>query len=505
MDALADDDDLGEDEENPQRLRDMRRQLRRRANLEDEEEVDEYGDEDVVEDSAKPNLHSGIPIPEDGVTGEEDDPFRDISRKTIVEKENSYQARRHQRELPTERIDPFNVKNNAVAAEDRRSFREVMQTREAERERQLEEEKQKQRDDAGAAGMDLDPSPTDVQQRSQWDDDAASETTAAASKWGDTPATAASATPSRRKSRWDETPVASSVGSATPSRRSRWDQTPVSTVEGTPGGGRSGRSRWDETPVAAHGTGRMTTPAARGPGGTPVATPTLGQLMMTPGAYLDAELRSRPMTDEDLDSILPPTGFKVMQAPPNYVQVNTPARKQITTPTPMAGAEYFSMGEMAEAAPLALEHLPTPKDGSGDLPPLKPSDQKHFEKLRDDVDEMTLSMDEIRERRILMLLLRIKNGTPPIRKIAMRQITDRARDLGAKPLFDKILPLLMSQSLEEQERHLLVKVIDRILYKLDDLVRPHVHQILVVVEPLLIDEDHYARVCDDFLLLRLRN
>ena len=57
-----------------------------------------------------------------------------------------------------------------------------------------------------------------------------------------------------------------------------------------------------------------------------------------------------------------------------------------------------------------------------------------------------------------------------------------------------ILPLLMSPTLEDQERHLLVKVIDRVLYKLDDLVRPYVHKILVVIEPLLIDEDYYARV-----------
>lgn len=32
------------------------------------------------------------------------------------------------------------------------------------------------------------------------------------------------------------------------------------------------------------------------------------------------------------------------------------------------------------------------------------------------------------------------------------------------------------------------------LYKLDDLVRPFAHKILVVIEPLLIDEDYYARV-----------
>lgn len=40
----------------------------------------------------------------------------------------------------------------------------------------------------------------------------------------------------------------------------------------------------------------------------------------------------------------------------------------------------------------------------------------------------------------------------------------------------------------------MLQVIDRILYKLDELVRPFVHKILVVIEPLLIDEDYYARV-----------
>jgi splicing factor 3B subunit 1 len=94
----------------------------------------------------------------------------------------------------------------------------------------------------------------------------------------------------------------------------------------------------------------------------------------------------------------------------------------------------------------------------------------------------------------MKLLLKVKNGTPPQRKQALRQITDKARDFGQGPLFNHILPLLMSPTLEDQERHLLVKAIDRVLYKLDDLVRPHVHKILVVIEPLLIDEDYYARV-----------
>ena len=54
--------------------------------------------------------------------------------------------------------------------------------------------------------------------------------------------------------------------------------------------------------------------------------------------------------------------------------------------------------------------------------------------------------------------------------------------------------LRRSATLEDQERHLLVKVIDRMLYKLDYLIRPYVHKILIAIEPMLIDEDYYARV-----------
>ena len=96
----------------------------------------------------------------------------------------------------------------------------------------------------------------------------------------------------------------------------------------------------------------------------------------------------------------------------------------------------------------------------------------------------------MKERQIIRLLLRIKNGTPPVRKMALRQITDKAQEFGAGPLFDKTLPLLMEHTLEDQERHLLVKVIDRVLYKLNDLVRPYVHKILGIIEHLLIDEDY---------------
>ncbi len=54
------------------------------------------------------------------------------------------------------------------------------------------------------------------------------------------------------------------------------------------------------------------------------------------------------------------------------------------------------------------------------LPELKPEDEQHFSKLLQDVDETTLEPAELRERKIMTLLLKIKNGTPPMRKAALR-------------------------------------------------------------------------------------
>lgn len=51
--------------------------------------------------------------------------------------------------------------------------------------------------------------------------------------------------------------------------------------------------------------------------------------------------------------------------------------------------------------------------------------------------------EEMLEREVLTLLLKIKNGMPSQRKTAMRQLTNRAREFGAGLLIDSILPLLM--------------------------------------------------------------
>ena len=332
------------------------------------------------------------------------------------------------------------------------------------------------------------------------------------------------AMPTPARSRWDATPAASIGVDATPAAggatTSKWDATPaaggarasVSKWDATPSGvGETPsrkRSRWDETPQAMDGA----TPSGA-VGATPVggmgATPMGAAGMMTPaygGAIsaqtaeerkrseheLDIEIRNRPLTDDELDAIFPPEGYKIIVPPSGYVPI-TPSRALLATPTPQMGTPMgFFMGATPSRDAYGVELGAA--DGDPSMPSIKPEDMQYFGKLMEEADEETMSSEEAKERMIMRLLLKIKNGTPPQRKTAMRQITDKARDFGAGPLFNQVLPLLMSPTLEDQERHLLVKVIDRVLYKLDDRVRPYVHKILVVIEPLLIDEDYYARV-----------
>ncbi|CAG2067567.1 unnamed protein product, partial [Timema podura] len=335
---------------------------------------------------------------------------------------------------------------------------------------------------------------------------------------------------SARRNRWDETPK---TERETPGHNSGWAETPRTDRTGaggdliqetpTPSASKR-RSRWDETPGSQmtpgamtpttpgtphtphgtphtpHGTPSILTPSGVTPTGTKamaMATPTPGHLAtMTPEqlqAYRwerEIDERNRPLSDDELDSYFP-VGYKVLQPPAGYIPIRTPARKLTATPTPMVGTPAGFFIQTEDKSAKFMDNQP-----KGNLPFMKPEDAQYFDKLlvssssileelpvskgsndlQVDVDEETLSPEEQKERKIMKLLLKIKNGTPPMRKAALRQITDKAREFGAGPLFNQILPLLMSPTLEDQERHLLVKVIDRILYKLDDLVRPYVHK-----------------------------
>ena len=60
------------------------------------------------------------------------------------------------------------------------------------------------------------------------------------------------------------------------------------------------------------------------------------------------------------------------------------------------------------------------------MPFMKMEDTQYFSKLLEDVDETELSSEEQKEREIMRLLLKIKNGTPPMRKVGCIDSRTRA-------------------------------------------------------------------------------
>lgn len=287
-----------------------------------------------------------------------------------------------------------------------------------------------------------------------------------------------------------------------PRKRSRWDETPqIPSAPDGPSYGITGgtqphrKSRWDETPQvisAPDGPGKPSFPSTPSTSMTPEAAQAMRILR-------EEEVRNRPLSDEDLDAMLPEKGFKILPEPAGYAPVRSKTRQLLATPKPvdMGGFQMQEEGDMMRGGMVAdaTLHALAGKEVPGmDNMIVREEDEQYFGKLVDGKEEHEMTGEEAKERRIMRLLFKVKNGDPRMRKVALRQLTDKAREFGAGPLFEQILPLLMSVTLEDQERHLLVKVVDRILYRLDDLVRPYAHKILVVIEPLLIDEDYYARV-----------
>ncbi|KAN0115579.1 Armadillo-type fold [Russula decolorans] len=401
------------------------------------------------------------------------DPFAETaSKRQIAARQSDYHNRRFSR-IANESADAFLDKEGDQSMEG--GYKEAMRLQRLEKEEQrvrraIEEKEKREReeDKEDKENMDVDRTPP------------AAELEAAEKELA-----AAQPQETKRKRRWDVSEPAEKEkpsgewsqealeSSALKKRRSRWDATPADVAD-TPK-----RSRWDQTPAAAGQDAPM----------VPI-------IMNAPGIMME-DKHNRYLSDEELDAVLPATGYTIVAPPPGYAPLIAP-RKLMATPITDAGGFQIQDGTDAAAAAAAAAglapELPTEIPGVGNLAFFKPEDAQYFAKILKEEDETELSVEEMKERKIMRLLLKIKNGTPSVRKTALRQITDKARDFGAGPLFDKILPLLMERTLEDQERHLLVKVIDRVLYKLDDLVRPYVHKILVVIEPLLIDEDYYARV-----------
>ncbi|UKZ77510.1 hypothetical protein TrVFT333_005232 [Trichoderma virens FT-333] len=353
----------------------------------------------------------------DGV--EEDDILAGKGEKSgrITDRETDYQKRRFNRVLTPTRADPFAENRQAGAAENGTSYREIMELRELEREEERVKQAIKAKLTNDDNGEEAKPTLADLDKEN-----------------AEAGSTEAVTSVRKRKKRWDvsstpagEEEIKEENGDAAKPKRSRWDQTPSVPEPGAMEAPKK-RSRWDQAPSA--------TPMGNQGLATPMHQSQAASMPTTFGT--DISGRNMPLSDEELDLLLPgeAEGYKILDPPPGYEPVRAPTHKLMATPAPQTG---FMMQDPDQVR-LGGKPMPAEIPGVGDLQFFKPEDMAYFGKLTDGSDENALSVDELKERKIMRLLLKIKNGTPPMRKTALRQITDNARQFGAGALFDQILP-----------------------------------------------------------------
>jgi splicing factor 3B subunit 1 len=406
---------------------------------------------------------------ESGISAERREMFGSgLVNTRIADRESSYQQRRTQTKLSPSRGDAFDDSNTGMG------YKDLMKIRDLEKEEDLVRKaiaKKLSGADGNVKEVVSSHAAADRRKR-RWGDEedadasltnaSGADNMAVSSSVSLTAASAAGTLSTRRKSRWDSAASLDQMLSNTDADAASADAQPTRTLEHA------------KSSLSANS-------AAPAP--------------LQPQRWeADLTERNRPQTDAELDAMFPTSGYEVLEPPPGYQPAKSARSKLLGEPDEAdAISEGFTLQPTPSRDSYGIQAAPSSEGGA--LPHIKPEDYQYFGKLLStNVNAGQLSREELKERQIMTLLLKIKSGTPPQRKSALRQIADKAREFGPEALFDQILPLLSSPNLEDQERHLLVKVIDRVLYRLSDLIRPFVHKILQVIEPMLIDDDFYARV-----------
>lgn len=226
---------------------------------------------------------------------------------------------------------------------------------------------------------------------------------------------------------------------------SRWDATPLGNYssEQTP---KRSKSRWDQTPVHV-------LPALK---------------------TVDTNVTKPQFSTSFLDTILPSDGFIIVNNPSYHTESFPISKEHEKDNIPFEISNKFLM-----------------IGGTSELPIKKVDDYKFFAKLFTSEDNQTV--EELKERKLLRLLLNIKNGHPQARRSSIKILIDKAIEFGPDVIFSNLLSLMLLNSVEETERHYFVKIIDRLLKKFGILVKPFVHKILIVIEPLLVEQNFFVR------------
>ena len=124
------------------------------------------------------------------------------------------------------------------------------------------------------------------------------------------------------------------------------------------------------------------------------------------------------LTDEELDTIMSATRYVIVAPLPGYVLMVAPCRLIVTPVTEVGPGGVHILQESSDAAALAAAaatglapELPTEIPGVDNLTFFKLEDAQYVAKILKEEDKTALLVDEMKECKIMQLLLKIKNGT----------------------------------------------------------------------------------------------
>jgi splicing factor 3B subunit 1 len=143
---------------------------------------------------------------------------------------------------------------------------------------------------------------------------------------------------------------------------------------------------WDQTPASAS-----------------LDTTMVPIIMDAPG-FMHEDKHNRYLTDEELDAVLPATGYPIVAPPPGYAPMVAPRR---LIGTPIAEPRGFHIQEGSDTAAIAAAglspELPTEIPGVRNLAFFKAEDAEYFAKILREEGETQLSVEEMNEQKIIRL------------------------------------------------------------------------------------------------------
>ena len=134
-------------------------------------------------------------------------------------------------------------------------------------------------------------------------------------------------------------------------------------------------------------------------------------IVLPPGpqfAIAALDPRNQFLSDSDLDRLLPTDGYEIIAPPAGYAPIRRPGLAMAEQQT---GFIMQDPESAAGLAGMAIPELSTEIEGVGQLAFFKHEDALYFQKvLEGEGGDSLLSTADLTERKILRLLLKIKNG-----------------------------------------------------------------------------------------------